>query len=155
MLRIVVLEKTLEILLDYRQIKTVNPRGNQPWVFTGMTEAEAEALMLWPLDVKSWLIRKDPDAGKDWKQEERGRHHQLNGHDWESSRRWLRTRMSGMLQSMGWQWIRHNWVTEKQKQHVWSPSSIFIYFHHLLSSLFINHHHLLSVLFHWVLGEVY
>ena len=68
-----VLEKTLESLLDYREIKPVNLKGNQLWIFIGRTDAEAEAPQLWPLDVNSWLIWKDPDAGKDWGQEEKGR----------------------------------------------------------------------------------
>ena len=80
---IVVLEKTLESPLDYKEIKLVNPKGNQPWIFIGRTDAETA--ILWPPDVKNWLIGKDPDAGKDWKQEEKGTtedemvgwHHQL------------------------------------------------------------------------------
>ena len=66
------LEKTLERPLDCREIQPVHPKGNQFWVFIGRTDAEAEAPMLWPPDVKRWLIRKDPGAGKDWRQE-RGR----------------------------------------------------------------------------------
>ena len=66
----VVLEKTLESPLDSKEIKPVNPKGSQPWIFIGRTDAEAEAPVLWPPDVKSQLIRKDPDAGKDWRQEE-------------------------------------------------------------------------------------
>ena len=80
------LQKTLEIPLDSKEIKPVNPKGNQPWIFIGWTDAEAEAPILWPPDVKSRLIGKDPDAGKDWRQEEKGAtedemvgwHHQLN-----------------------------------------------------------------------------
>ena len=69
---IVVLEKTLESPLDSKEVKPVNPKGNQSWIFIGRTDAEAEAPILWPLDVKSRLIGKDPDAGKDWNQEEKG-----------------------------------------------------------------------------------
>ena len=69
---IVVLEKTLESPLDFKEIKPVNPKGNRSWIFIGRTDAEAETLILWPPDVKSWLIWKDPDAGKDWGQEEKG-----------------------------------------------------------------------------------
>ena len=65
----VILEKTLESPLDWKEIKPVNPRGNQPWIFTGRTDAEAEAPLLWAPDAKSSLIRKDPDAGKNWRQE--------------------------------------------------------------------------------------
>ena len=89
----VVLEKTLESPLDSKEIKPVNPKGNQSWIFTGRTDAKAEALILWPPDVNSWLIRKDPDKGKDWRQEEKqaienemvGCHHQINGHEFEQT----------------------------------------------------------------------
>ena len=67
-----VLEKTLESLLDCMEIKLVNPKGHQPWILIGRTDAEAEAPILWPLDGKSWLTGKDPDAGEDWGQEEKG-----------------------------------------------------------------------------------
>ena len=66
------LEKTLESPVDSEKIKPVNPKGNQPWIFIGRTDAETEAPILWPPDAKSLLIRKDPDAGKDWRQEEKG-----------------------------------------------------------------------------------
>ena len=68
----VVLEKTLESPLDCEEIQPVHPKGDQSWVFVGRTDAEAETPILWPPDEKSWLIRKDPDAGKDWEQEEKG-----------------------------------------------------------------------------------
>ena len=68
----VVLEKTLQSPLDIKEIKPVNPKGNQPLIYIGKTDAEAEAPKLWPPDAKSWLIRKDPDAGKDRGQEEKG-----------------------------------------------------------------------------------
>ena len=82
------LEKTLENPLDYKKIQPVHPKGDQSWVFIQRTDAEAEAPVLWPPDVKSWLIGKDPDAGKDWGQEEKGTtedelvgwHHRLDGH---------------------------------------------------------------------------
>ena len=66
------LEKTLESPLDSKEIKPVNPKGNQLWIFIGRTDADAEAPLIWPPDVKSQLIGKDPDAGKDWRQEEKG-----------------------------------------------------------------------------------
>ena len=66
----VVSEKILESPLDCKEIKPVNPKGNQSWIFIGRTDDEAETPILWPPDAKSWLIRKDPDAGKDWRQEE-------------------------------------------------------------------------------------
>ena len=85
---IVVLEKTLESPLDSTKIKPVNPKGNQSWIFIGRTDVEAETPILWPPDVKSWLIWKDRDAEKHWGQEEKrtredemvGWHHWLNGH---------------------------------------------------------------------------
>ena len=74
-----------------QEIKPVNPKGNQPWIFVGRTDAEAEAPVLWPPDAKSWLIGKDPDAGKDWRQKEKaaedemvGWHHRLSGHEFET-----------------------------------------------------------------------
>ena len=70
---IVVLEKTLESPLNSMEIKPVNPKGNQHWIFIKRTDAEAEAPILWPPDAKSWLIGKDADAGKDWGQEEKGK----------------------------------------------------------------------------------
>ena len=72
--RTVALEKTLESLLDCKEIKPVHPKGNQSWIFTVRTDAEAETPILWPPDVKSQLMVKDPDARKDWGQEEKGQH---------------------------------------------------------------------------------
>ena len=69
---IVVLEQTLERPLDNSKIKPVNPKGNQPWIFTARTDAEAEAPVLWPPDANSWFTGKDPDSGKDWRQKEKG-----------------------------------------------------------------------------------
>ena len=68
----VVLKKTLLSPLDYKEIQSANPKGGQSWIFIGRTDAEAETPILWPPDVKNWLIRKDPDAGKDWRREEKG-----------------------------------------------------------------------------------
>ena len=89
----VVLEKTLESPWDSKEIQPVNPKGNQPWIFIERTDAEAETPILWPPDVKNWLTGKDPDAGKDWRQEEKGMtedvmvgwHHQLNGYEFEQA----------------------------------------------------------------------
>ena len=89
----VVLEKTLESPLDSKEIKPVHPKGNQSWIFFGRTDAEAKAPILLPPDVKSSLIRKDPDIWKDWRQEEKGMtedemvgwHHWLNGHEFEQA----------------------------------------------------------------------
>ena len=72
MLQIVVLEKTLESLLDIKEIKPANPKGNQPWIFIGRTDADAEMPILWLPDAKNWLIWKDSDVGQDWKQRRRG-----------------------------------------------------------------------------------
>ena len=90
-LQTVVLENTRESLLGSKEIKPVNRKGNQPWIFIGRTDAEAEAPIHWPPDVKNWLMRKDPDTGKDWGQEGKGmtedeivgRHHRLNGQEFE------------------------------------------------------------------------
>ena len=90
----VVLGKTLESL-GQQGVKPVNPKGNQPWIFIGRTDAEAEAPLFWPPDVKRRLTGKDPDAGKDWRQEENrttkremvGWHHRLNGHEFEQTPR--------------------------------------------------------------------
>ena len=77
----VVLEKTLESPLDGKEIQPVHPKGDQSWIFIGRTDAKAETPILWPPDVENWLIEKDPDAGKDWRQEEMvGWHHWLDGH---------------------------------------------------------------------------
>ena len=87
----VVLEKTLESPLDCKEIQPVNPKGNQYWIFIGRTDAKADAPILWLPAAKNWLIWKDLDAGKDWRQEEKGMtedemvewHHRLNGHEFE------------------------------------------------------------------------
>ena len=119
----VVLDKTLESPLDSKEIKPVNAKGNQSWIFIGRTDFEAEAPILWPPDGKNWLIGKDPDAGKDSGQEEKGAtenemvglHHRLNGYEFEQIVRQWRTGKPGMLQSMGWHRVRQDWMTE-QKQ---------------------------------------
>ena len=87
----VVLEKTVESPLDCKEIQPVHPKGDQSWIFIGKTDAEAETPILWPPDAKNWLTGKDPDAGKDWRREEKGTtedemvgwHHRLNGHEFE------------------------------------------------------------------------
>ena len=89
----VVLEKTLESPLDCKEIQPIHPKGDQSWVFIGRSDVEAEAPILWPPDAKSSLIGKDPDSGKDWRQEEKGMtedemigwHHRLNGHESEQA----------------------------------------------------------------------
>ena len=117
-------EKTLESLLDCRQIKLVNPKGNQPWIFIGRTDAEAEAPILWPPDAKSQLVGKDSDAEKGWRQEEKGMtenklvgwHHWLNGHEFEQALGDGEGQGSLACCSPGGRRVRHDWVTEQQRQ---------------------------------------
>ena len=135
----VVLAKTLESPLDYKEIKPVNPKGKQSWIFIRRTDAEVEGPIAWPPDAKSWFIRKVLDAGKDWRQEEKGR----GGRDgwmssltqctwvWASSGRWWMTGKCGMLQSME-QRVGHNWATEKQQAKTKSQRSLYM---HTLPSL--------------------
>ena len=117
--QITVLEKTLESPLDSKEIKPVNPKGNQSWIFIGRTDGEA--LIVWPPDTKSWLIWKDPEAGRDWGQDEKGMtedemvglYHQLNGDGFgENSRSWWWTGRPGVLRFMGLQRVGHYWATE-------------------------------------------
>jgi len=133
----VVLEKTLESLLKCKEIKPVNPKGNQSWMFIGRIDGEAETPILWPPDAKNWLIWKDPDAGKDWRQEEKGRledemigwHHRLDGHEFEQALgSWWWTGKPGVLQSMGSQRVGHNWATELNWIELLPNSSIQILF---------------------------
>ena len=118
----VVLEKTLESPLDCKEIKSVNPKGNQSWIFIGRTDAEAEIPILWPPDVKNWLNGKDPDTGEDWRQEEKGTtecwmvgwHHWLDGHEFEQAPgAGDRTGKPGVLQSGGSQRVRLSDWTKK------------------------------------------
>ena len=117
----VVLEETLEGPLDSKEIQPVHPKGNQPWIFIGRTDAEAEALILRPPDAKRWLTGKDPDAGKNWRQEKGttedkmvGWHHRLNGHGFEQT--------PGDGEGLGilvccspWRCrVGHDWETEQQ-----------------------------------------
>ena len=109
-----VLEKTFESPLDCKEIKSVNPKGNQPWIFTGRTDAETEAPILWLPDAKSWLTGKDPDAGKDGRQEKGTIEDEMVGIAsptqwtwvWASTGRWWRTEKLAVLQSMGSQRVR-------------------------------------------------
>ena len=120
MLWTVALEKTLASPLDYKEIQPVHPKGDQSWVFIGRTDAEAETPILWPPHMKSWLIRKDPDAGRDWGQEEKERtedemagwHHRLDPHEfgWTPGVGDGQGR-PGMLRFMGSQRVRHDWAT--------------------------------------------
>ena len=105
----------LESPLDCKEIQPVNPKGNQSWIFTGSTDTVAEAPILWPPDGTSWVIRKDPGAGKDWGQEEEEMaEDEMFGWKWvwASSRGWWWTGKPGMLQSTGSQRVGHDWETE-------------------------------------------
>ena len=111
----VVLEKTLESPLDCKEIQPVHPKGDQSWVFIGRADAEAETPMLSPPDAKNWLFGKDPDAGKDWRQEEKGTtgDEMVDWHRWTwvwaNSGSWWWIGRPGVLQSMGSQRVRHDW----------------------------------------------
>ena len=115
----VVLEKTLDSPLDCSEIKPVPPKGNQSWIFIGRTDVEAETPILWPPDAKNWLTGKDPDVGKDWRQEKGTTEDEwLDGSPtqlawvWASSRGWWWTGRPGVLQSMELQRVGHDWVIE-------------------------------------------
>ena len=115
----VVLEKTLESPLDCKEIQLVHPKGDQPWIFIGRTDAEAEAPKLWPPNEKNWLLRKDRDAGKDWRQENKGMteddmvwwHHRLDGHESEQILG-VGDGQGSLTCCMGLQRVRHNWAIE-------------------------------------------
>ena len=121
----VVLEKTLESPLDCKEIQSVHPKGNESWIFIRRTDVEAETPILWPPDAKSRLIWKDPDAGKNWRREqkeaEKGGDRGWDGWMasltqwtwiWVNSGSWWWTGRPGMLQFMGSQRVRHDWVTK-------------------------------------------
>ena len=122
----VVLEKTLESPLDSKEIKPVNPKWNQSWIFIGRTDAEAEAPILWPPDAKSQLIGKDPDAGKDWRQEEKGTtedemagwHHWLIGYEFEQVPE-VGDRQASLACCSQWgRRFGHDWVTELNRNEL-------------------------------------
>ena len=114
------LEKTLESHWDCKEIQLVHSKWNQSWICIGRTDSEAETPILWPPDAKNWLIGKDPDAGKDWRWEEKG----MTAWDgwmasltrctwvWVGSGSWWWTGKPGVLQCMGLQRVRHDWATE-------------------------------------------
>ena len=129
----VVLEKTLESLLDCKEIQSVHPKGNQYWKFIGRIDAEVETPILCPPDAENWLIGKNPDAGKDWRREEKGMteddmvrwHHQFNGHEFEKS-----SEVSdgqGRLTCCS-PWVTKSWTrlsdwTELNWNHLWNLHS--------------------------------
>ena len=115
-----VLEKTLESPLDCKEIEPIHPKGNQSWIFTGRTDAEAETPIFWPPDAKNWLIGKDPNVGKDWRQEEKGMTedemigwlHQLDGHELEQALG-AGDGQGGLACCSPWhRRVGHNWVSE-------------------------------------------
>ena len=133
----VVLEKTLESPVDCKEIQAVRPKGDQSWVFFGRTDVKAETPILWPPDVKSWLIWKDSNAGKDWGQEEKGTtedemvgwHHWHNGWVWVNSGSWWWTGRPGVLQSMGSQRAERLNCTELILigwSRNWQPTPVFL-----------------------------
>ena len=132
---IVVLEKTLESPLDCKEVQPVHSKGDQSWVFIGRTDAKAETPILWPPHAKSWLIGKDPDAGRDWGQEEKG----TTGWDgwmasptrwtwvWVNSGSWWWTGRPGVLQFMVSQRIVHDWAIELNWTESYTgPSPVFL-----------------------------
>ena len=149
----VVFGKTLESPLDCKKIQPVHPKRDQSWVLIGRTDIEAETPILWPPDAKSWLIGKDPDAGKDWGQEEKGTtedgmvgwHHRLSGHGfvWVDSGSWWWTGRPGVLRFMGSWRIRHDWATELNYS-----SYIVIFFRYIENNHFMLYWYGLHILWY-------
>ena len=119
------LEKTPESLLDCKEIQPVHPKGNRSWIFTGRIDVEADTPILWPPDVKNWFIAKDPDGGKDWRQEEKGTtedemvglHHQLDGHKFEQPPG-VGDRQGSLACCSPWGLrVGHDWATELMKTY--------------------------------------
>ena len=117
----VVLEKTLESLLACKEIQPFHPKGDQSWVFIGRTDVEADTPILWPPDVKKWLIGKDPDAGKDWGQEEKGTtedemvewHHQLDGHEFGYT-------LGGLMDREAWRAVAYGVAKSRTQLSDWT-----------------------------------
>ena len=137
--RTVVLQKTLESPLDCKEIKSVNPKE------FGRTDAEVEAPILRPPNAKNWFTGKDPDAGKDWRQEEKGAaedemvgwHHWFNGHEFEQTRGDSEGQASlAWLQFMGWQRVGHNLATERQQ-----PVYLIVTYYKVITTQIIQHLH--------------
>ena len=126
--------------LDYKEIQPVHPKGDQSWIFIGRTDAEAEAPILWPPDVKNWLTGKDPDTGKDWRQEEKGMtedemvgwHHWLDGRVWVNSGSWWWTHKAwcaavhGITKSQIWlrDWTELNWIAYPSTEYLFCVKNL-------------------------------
>ena len=127
----VVLEKTSDSPLDYRQIKPINPKGNKFRIFIWRTDAKVEAPILWPPDVNSWLTGKDPDGGKDWRQEEKGVtedkkvgwHHRLKGHEFEQTPGDGEGQGCLACCSSWGRRVRHDWATELNWTDTWEQET--------------------------------
>ena len=141
--------KTLEGPLDCKEIQPVHPKGNQSWVFIGRTDAQAENAKLWPPDAKNWLFGKDPDAGEDWRQEEKGMakdkmvgwHHQLDGHEFEQVPGVGNGQGSLVCCSPQGNRVRHNWATElNTRLNVWYLFFFFLTYFTLSDSLEVYAH---------------
>ena len=125
------LETTLESPLDCKEIEPVHPKGDQSWVFIGRTDSEAEATILWPPDAKSWLIGKDPDAGKDWRCEEKGTtehelvgwHHRLDGHELGKLRKLV-------MDSEAWCATVHRVAKNWTRLSDWTEMKLWVIFNH-------------------------
>ena len=136
----VVLEKTLESPLDSKEIQPVHPKGNQSQLFIGRTNGEAEAPIFWPPDVKNWLTREDPDAGKDWRQKKGMIEDEMVGWltqwtwVWASSGNWWWTRKPGVLQSIGSERVRRDSATEVN----WTLNFMHYIIHRTTSGIFLN-----------------
>ena len=146
-LRIAILEKTLESLLDSKEIKPVHPKGNQPLILIGRTVAKAEALIVWSPHAKSQFIRKDPDAGKDWRKKERRAaedeiirwHHWLNGHEFVQTSRDSGGQRSLACYSPRGLRVEHNLATEQQQQREKQTKKCSLILSIQIKVIYLNH----------------
>ena len=144
-----VLEKALECPLDCKEIKPVNPQGNQPWIFIGRTDAETETPILWPLDTKNWLTGKDTDAGKDWRREEKGMtedemvgwHYRLSGREFEQT--------LGDTEGQGTLACSIPWGCQESDMTEWLNWRCDSLFHNLLSHQNLYSSHLICNQYKW------